>query len=263
MGGKDINRHGPTRRSVVSTALVALAASASPLGGRAFAETTLQKIKRTGVMTVGTSAAYAPFEYIADGKIIGYDVDLANAVAKRMNVEIKWQEIDFKGIVAALKSDRVDALFTGLTKTKQREEQIDFSDAYYDAGIGAAKHVGVAIAEPNDLNGKIVGVQIGTSGQVFIRENVPGIKEMKTYDTILLALKDLANKRVDAVVNPLPSIRYNMKGLPGLEVTRVWHTLVIAVGLRKGDDDLKAEINKHLAALKGEGFLDTLDKKWF
>lgn len=251
------------RRTILAVSLVAFALSVLPWGARAWAETTLQKIKRTGVMTIGTSAAYAPFEYIADGKIIGYDVDLAEAVAKRMNVKIQWQEIDFKGIVAALKSGRVDTLFTGLTKTKEREEQIGFSDPYYDAGIGAAKRAGEAIAEPQDLNGKVVGVQIGTSGQAFVRDNVPGIKEMKTYDTILLALKDLTNKRVDAVVNPLPSIRYNMKGLPGLEVTKVWRTAVIAVGIRKGDDDLKAEINKQLAALKKEGVLDALDKKWF
>jgi polar amino acid transport system substrate-binding protein len=251
------------RRTVLSAALIALIGATLQMSGSASAETTLEKIKRTGVMTVGTSAAYAPFEYIANGKTIGYDVDLAEAVAKRMNVKIEWQEIDFKGIVAALKSGRVDALFTGLTKTKQREEQIGFSDSYYDAGIGAAKLPGVSIAKPEDLNGKIVGVQIGTSGQAFIRENVPGIKEMKTYDTILLALKDLANKRVDAVVNPLPSIRYNMKGLPGMEVTGVWRTAVIAVGLRKEDDDLKVEINKHLAQLKQEGFLEALDKKWF
>ncbi len=263
MNSKDVVSRMHTRRSIVSTALASVAASALPFGRRALAETTLEKIKRTGVMTVGTSAAYAPFEYIADGKIVGYDVDLAEAVAKRMNVKVEWQEIDFKGIVAALKSSRVDVLFTGLTKTKEREEQISFSDPYYDAGIGAAKPAGSPIANPDDLNGKVVGVQIGTSGQMFVRENVPGIKEMKTYDTILLALKDLANKRVDAVVNPLPSIRYNMKGLPGLEVTKVWRTAVIAVGIRKEDEDFKAEINKQLAALKQEGFLDSLDKKWF
>jgi ABC-type amino acid transport substrate-binding protein len=260
---KPAARRAKIRRSILSISLVVLATVTFSWGTTASAETTLQKIKRTGVMTVGTSAAYAPFEYIADGKITGYDVDLAEAVAKRMNVKIQWQEIDFKGIVAALKSGRVDVLFTGLTKTKLREEQIDFSDPYYDAGIGAAKPVGAAIAEPNDLTGKIVGVQIGTSGQAFVREHVPGIQEMKTYDTILLALKDLANKRVDAVVNPLPSIRYNMKGMAGLDVTKVWSTAVIAVGIRKGDDDLKAEINKQLGALKQDGFLTVLDKKWF
>ena len=79
-----------------------------------------------------------------------------------------------------------------------------------------------------------------------MRDNIPDIKEMKTYDTILLALKDLSNKRLDAVVNPLPSIRYNMKAAPGLELTTVWRTAVIGVGIRKEDEDLIAEVNKHL-----------------
>lgn len=262
---KDNNmRTGAIRRAFLTTAGLLITVAVLSWGGPASAETTLQKIKRTGTITLGTSAAYAPFEYVVNGKTVGYDIDLADEIAKRMNVKIQWQEIDFKGIVAALKSGRVDALFTGLTRTKQREEQIGFSDSYYDAGIGAAKPKGVAIAEPQDLNGKVVGVQIGTSGQVFVRENIPGVKEVKTYDTILLALKDLENKRVDAVVNPLPSIRYNMKGLSdGLELTKVWRTAVIAVGIRKEDDDLRVEINKHLADLKKEGFLDKLDKKWF
>jgi ABC-type amino acid transport substrate-binding protein len=262
MGNEDSINRIHTRRTIISTALVAVAGSTLPFGGQAFAETTLQKIKRTGVMTVGASAAYAPFEYIADGKIIGYDVDLGNAVAKRMNVKAEWQDIDFKGLVAALKSGRVDVLFSAVTETKEREEQIGFSDPYYDAGIGAAKPAGSPIAKPEDLDGKVVGVQLGSSGEIFVR-NLPGVKEVKTYDSILLALKDLENKRIDAVVNPLPSIRYNMKGLPGIEVTKVWRSAVVAVGIRKGDDDFRTEINSQLAALKQEGFLDSLDKKWF
>ena len=118
MGKKDIISRIHTRRNIISTALVAVAGSALPFGGRAFAETTLQKIKRTGIMTVGTSAAYAPFEYVADGKIIGYDVDLGEAVAKRMNVKAEWQDIDFKGIVAALKSGRVACFSPRLPKPR-------------------------------------------------------------------------------------------------------------------------------------------------
>ena len=109
-------------------------------------KTTLEKIKSSGTITIGTSAAYAPFEFIADGKLVGYDIDLANEIAKRMGVKIAWQEIDCQGIVAARKSKRVDALFTGLTKTKEREEQIGFSNSYYDAGIGAAKPIGSPMA---------------------------------------------------------------------------------------------------------------------
>ena len=110
-----------------------------------------------------------------------------------------------------------------------------------------------------------MGVQIGTSGQRYVKgdlKNVP-VKEIKTYDTILLALKDLENGRVDAVVNPLPSIAYNLKGLKGLEVTDVWTNRVVGINTRKEDTALMAEINKHIADLKKEGFLDKLTQKWF
>jgi polar amino acid transport system substrate-binding protein len=229
----------------------------------ASAQSTLDKIKKAGVMVVGTSAAYAPFEYHEAGKLAGFDIDMGEEIARRMGVKIQWVEIDFKGIIAALRSKRVDLLITALTKTPERAQQIAFSMPYYNAGIGAAMKVGQPIAKPADLDGKIVGVQIGTSGERFVRDQVKGVKEVKSYDTILLALKDLEIGRVEAVVNPLPSIKYNMKGLKGLKVTGVWVDSDVGINTRKEDTALMAEINKQLADLKKEGFLDKLDKKWF
>jgi ABC-type amino acid transport substrate-binding protein len=229
----------------------------------ASAQDTLDKIKKDGVMVIGTSAAYAPFEYREAGKLVGFDIDMGEEIARRLGVKTEWVEIDFKGIVAGLRSKRVDLLITALTKTPERAEQIEFSMPYYNAGIGAAKKSGQQIDKPEDLNGKIVGVQIGTSGERFVREQIKGVKEVKTYDTILLALKDLEIGRVDAVVNPLPSIKYNMKGLKGIEVTGVWVDSDVGINTRKEDTALMAEINKQLADLKKEGFLDKLDKKWF
>jgi ABC-type amino acid transport substrate-binding protein len=212
-----------TRRIFIAATL------ASALGAALFAaavtpaaaQSTLDKIKKSGEMVVGTSASYPPFEYHQGSDIVGFDIDMGNEIARRMGVKIKWVEIDFKGIIAALKSKRVDLLITALTETPQRAGQISFSQPYFDAGIGAAKPKGSAIAEPKDLNGKTVGVQIGTSGEHFVRDNIKGVKEIKTYDTILLALKDLENGRVDAVVNPLPFIKYNLRGTKGLDVTKV------------------------------------------
>jgi len=229
----------------------------------ASAQDTLDKIKKAGVMVVGTSAAYAPFEYREAGKLVGFDVDMGEEIARRMGVKIQWVEIDFKGIVAGLRSKRVDLLITALTKTPERAEQIEFSMPYYNAGVGAAKKAGQPIARPADLDGKIVGVQIGTSGERFVRGQLKGVKEVKSYDTILLALKDLEIGRVEAVVNPLPSIKYNMKGLKGIEVTGIWVDSDVGINTRKEDAALMAELNKHLADLKKEGFLDTLDRKWF
>ncbi len=263
---KDINHTRPRRRFLAAAMTATLGCVATALvANPASAQDTLAKVKKSGEMVVGTSAAYAPFEYRKDGNLVGFDIDLGQEVAKRMGVKIKWVEIDFKGIIAGLKSKRVDALITAMTKTPERAKQIDFSLPYFDAGVGAARPKGSSIAKPADLKGKVVGVQIGTSGERYVKGDLKnvGIKEIKTYDTILLALKDLENGRVDAVVNPLPSIKYNLKGLKGLDVTDVWVSRVVGINTRKEDADLLAQINKHLADLKKEGYLDKLTQKWF
>jgi polar amino acid transport system substrate-binding protein len=263
---KSIDHIFPRRRLLTAVLAAALGfGAAMTAGGPAIAQDTLAKIKKSGEMVVGTSAAYAPFEFRKAGNLVGFDIDLGEEIAKRMGVKVKWVEIDFKGIIAGLKSKRADVLITAMTKTPGRAEQVAFSIPYYDAGIGAAKPKGSTISKPQDLAGKTVGVQIGTSGQRYVKgdlKNVP-VKEIKTYDTILLALKDLENGRVDAVVNPLPSIAYNLKGLKGLEVTDVWTNRVVGINTRKEDTALMAEINKHIADLKKEGFLDKLNSKWF
>lgn len=227
------------------------------------AETTLEKAKKAGVLTVGTSAAYAPFEFRQGGELVGFDIDLGQEMAKRMGLEIKWVEIDFKGIIAALKSGRVDMLITAMTKTPERAKQIDFSEPYFDAGIVAAVPEGSKIKKPEDLEGMIVGVQLGTSGERYVRNNLSGLKEIKTYDTILLALKDLEAGRVQAVVNPGPAIRYNARSLKNIQVTDPWVSRSVGINTRKEDKDLMQTVNKHLTELKNEGFLKALEKKWF
>jgi len=247
---------------VLSTCVAALVASIL-VTKPAAAQDTLDKIKKAGVMVVGTSAAYAPFEYREAGKLVGFDIDMGEEIARRMGVKINWVEIDFKGIIAGLRSNRVDLLITAMTKTPERAQQIEFSEPYYNAGVGAAKKKGSPIAKPADLDGKIVGVQIGSSGERYVRGQLKSVKEVKSYDTILLALKDLEIGRVHAVVNPLPSIRHNMKGLRDIEITEIWSDSTVGMNTRKEDTALMAELNKHLVDLKKEGFLDKLDKKWF
>jgi ABC-type amino acid transport substrate-binding protein len=248
-------------RSFVAT-LVASATIAVGVSSAA-AQGTFEKIRKSGVMVVGTSAAYAPFEYRQAGNLVGFDIDMGEEIAKRMSVKIEWVEIDFKGIIAALRSKRVDLLITAMTKTPERAEQIDFSMSYYNSGEGAAVKNASPIQKPADLAGKVVGVQIGSSGERFVRGQLKDVKEVKSYDTILLALKDLEAGRVDAVVNTLPSIKYTIKGLKDLKTTSPWSFSDVGINTRKEDADLMNELNKHLNALQAEGFLDKLDKKWF
>jgi ABC-type amino acid transport substrate-binding protein len=109
------------------TAATAILAAAPPVN----AQNTLEAIKQKGVLVAGSSAEYPPFEYVADGKLVGYDVDMAEEITRRMGVKVAWEKIDFKGIVAALTAKRVDVLITALTWTPERAERIAFSYQFY------------------------------------------------------------------------------------------------------------------------------------
>jgi len=189
----------------------------------ASAETTLEKIRRTGVMTTANSFEYVPFGYIENGKMTGFDVDLGEELARRMGVKITWEKIDFKGIIAALTSNRVDLLITAMTHSPERAERIDFSRPYFDGGIGAAYRAGAPITKPEHLEGKIIGVQIGSAGAAWTRDRYAAkAKEVKTYDTLFLALKDLESGRVETVVSALPSVRYSVKKLKDIAYSEPW-----------------------------------------
>ncbi len=230
----------------------------------AAAQSTLAAVKQKGVLVAGSSAEYPPFEYVADGKLVGYDVDMAEEITRRMGVKVAWEKVDFKGIVAALTAKRVDVLITALTWTPERAERIAFSDPYFDAGIGAITQQSSSIRKVEDLADRKVGVQLGSSGERYVRETVGSkVGQLLTYDSITLAINDLKNGRVEAVVNPLPVLRYAIRNDFGFRYTPVWDTRVVGINTRLEDKELLAEINRHLHELKSEGFLAKLETKWF
>jgi len=230
----------------------------------ASAETTLEKIRRTGVMATANSFEYVPFGYIESGKMTGFDVDLGEELARRMGVKITWEKIDFKGIIAALTSGRVDLLITAMTYSPERAERIDFSRPYFDGGIGAAYRTGAPVTKPEQLEGKIIGVQIGSAGAAWTRDRYAAkAKEVKTYDTLFLALKDLESGRVETVVSALPSVRHSVKKLKDVAFSEPWDHRDVGINTRKEDKDLLAEINKHMAAMEADGTMKKLVDKWF
>ena len=247
-----------------STIVGLFALSALGFSFASAAADTLAAIKEKGVMTVGNSGSYPPFEFVADGKLTGFDVDLANELGRRMGVKIEWTMVDFKGIVASLIAKRTDILITALTRTPDRAKQILFSEPYYNAGIGAAVLVNSGIKTPEDLKGKTVGLQIGSSGERYAKSELKDyVTSTKGYDDFVLAVNDLKNKRVDAVINPLPTLRYNTKNDPSITITETWNQSDVGINARLEDAALMEEINKNLAAMKADGFLAALDKKWF
>jgi ABC-type amino acid transport substrate-binding protein len=229
----------------------------------ASAETTLEKIKRTGVMKSANTFSYPPFGFIEDGKQVGFDVDLGNDIARRMGVKLVFEAIDFRGIIAALTSGRVDLLITGMVYTADRAERIAFSEAYFDGGVAAAFRPEKPLSKPDDIVGKRIGVELGSAGDRFVREKYESRVEIKTYDTVFLALKDLENGRLDGFVGSIAPMRYIMRNMPSIKATELWDSRIQAANTRKDDKDLMNEINKHLLEMKRDGTYDKLVAKWF
>ncbi|MDX3904843.1 MAG: ABC transporter substrate-binding protein [Pigmentiphaga sp.] len=224
---------------------------------------TLDDIKTKGVVVVANGGAYPPFGFVENGKMVGFDIDLGNEVAKRLGVQAKWEKIDFSGLLPALSSKRVDMLITAMTWTPERAQRITFSTPYYNSGIAGAYKPGNPVKTPADLAGKTVAVQIGSAGERFVRE-LGTAKQVKTYNDFLLAFADVEAGRADVVVNTLPVVRYNaLRRTSGLEVSPTWDKRDVGINTRMEDQRLLQAINAVLADLEREGFLKQLDDKWF
>lgn len=227
------------------------------------AETTLEQIQRTKAMTAGNNFEYPPFSYVEDGKKVGFDVDLGSEIAKRMGVRLEFLQIEFKGLIASLKSKRIDIILSALAYSPERATQISFSEQYFDAGIGAAHRSERPIANPEDLSGLKIGVQSGSVGDMWLRQNHKSLlPNVRYYDTVNLAVKDLEAGRIDAVVHPMPTMRYVARN-PNVRFTSVWDSRKVGINTRLEDTDLLTEINKQLIAVKKDGTYDQLVKKWF
>jgi ABC-type amino acid transport substrate-binding protein len=249
-------------KRVMLSALAVLAALVAAMPC-AVAETTLEKVKSRGELVIGTSGVYPPFEFVADGKLIGFDIDLGGMIAEELGVEAKFIKIEWKGIIAALKSGRSDILITAMTKTPDRAKQIGFSVPYYTTAMAVmVRKENNDIKSRDDLAGKVLGAEQGSRGQHEAKS--VGAKEVKIYDTVMLAFKDLENGRVEAVTEMLPSSMYLIaRQYKGLKVAASYNEGVVGVNTRLEDEDLRAVIDGAIERLKAEGKLRALNEKWF
>ncbi|MBE3552568.1 MAG: basic amino acid ABC transporter substrate-binding protein [Kyrpidia tusciae] len=222
------------------------------------------------VYVVGTDAAYAPFESVnpQTNQIEGFDIDLLNAVAKAAGFQVKFENTPWKGIFQALSIGQRDILISAITITDERKQSMDFSNPYFQAQQMIVVPPGSPIRTLQDLKGKKVGVQTGTTGDEivtdFLGKTDPNIKR---YDTTPLALEDLKNKGVDAVVADngvvLDYIRQNSsKGFEHYTDPK-FPKEYYGIAVKKGNTALLEKINDGLAKVKSDGTYDTIYKQYF
>jgi len=261
------------RRTVLtgagSAALIGLAGTQSARAD------TLEDVKKRGTLVVGMEAAYVPYEFFKDGKIIGYDPDIIELMCATLKVKPQLVDTAWNGIIPALYAKKFDIIVSAMTITKERAEKVLFSMPYADASnVILLRADETKIKTADDLSGKVVGVQIGSAAAGIIQtfaaklkaEGKPGYADVKQYEHYPEAYQDLLNKRVDAVVNSKSTMLVVMKDAPGKfkmigGVSDI--TAYFGMAFRHEDTAFQSFVNQQLAAMKKDGTLAKLQTKWF
>lgn len=236
---------------------------------------TLDDIKKKGEMVVGMEAAYVPYEFFKDGKIVGYDCDIAQKIADKIGVKVSFIDTDWAGIIPALYAHKFDVIMSGMTMTAERNKRISFSMPYGDASVMILLRANEdSIKTATDLSGKTIGTQLGSAPAVVGKQfedklkaaGKPGFADMKLYEHFPEAYLDLTNHRTDAVLNSLSTINVLMKDQPG-KYRMIGGVMDIkayyGLAFRKDDERLTKLANEVLGEMKTSGELTKLQMKWF
>lgn len=217
-------------------------------------------------LSVGVDTAFVPFEFKQGNQYVGFDVDLWNAIAKKMDVDYKLQPMDFSGLIPGLQSRNLDVAMAGITITPVRAQAVDFSAPYYDADLlMAVKSSATGINKFSDLAGKKVGLKQGTSGATYMKANVKA--DYVEFPNIDNAYLDLQAGNIDAVVHDSPNVMYYIKVSGDGKIKAAGeHDSVLpqqyGFALQK-NSPYTAKVNAALAALKADGTYQKIYQKWF
>ncbi|MDJ0337290.1 transporter substrate-binding domain-containing protein [Cryobacterium sp. PH31-O1] len=218
-----------------------------------------------GKFTCAMSGEYRPFNFYDDtNKLVGFDVDICNAIADELDLTAEPVTGAFNSLIAGLKADRYDAVVGSMSSTEERLVEVDFTESYYATGaelfVGTDSDVkGVA-----DLKDATVGVALGTTFEEYAR-TLGGVSEVTTYQADIDALRDLEAGRVDAVITQGFMGRYLAKNAD-LKVDAVGDVLfpdVAAIPVNKNNPELLAAINEALATMHEDGSYAAISIDWF
>jgi len=224
----------------------------------------LEQIKEKGELVIGTSASYPPYEFHKqiDGKdqIVGFDIDIANEIAKDLGVKLVIKDMKFEGLLAALNAGKIDMVIAGMTPTDERKKSVDFSKVYYIATQSAIVKVENAdlFKSTDDLKDNLIGVQKGTIQEEIAKGIVP-VEQIKGLGKVADVVLELKNGKVGAVIVETPVADAYVKNNSDLGVASIDFNTGdsgSAIAMQKGSEDLVKEIDKTLDRLMSEGKID-------
>ncbi|MFA6814816.1 MAG: basic amino acid ABC transporter substrate-binding protein [Lentisphaeria bacterium] len=225
-----------------------------------------KKADNLKVLKIGTEATFAPFEFEENGEYVGYDMDLIRAIAKQMGVKIDITNMGFDGLIPALNAGNIDVAIAGMTITEDRKKHVTFSLPYYQSGLKVTvRKDETQIKGIEDLVGKNIGVQIGTTGAIMAGK-VKDAK-VKNFNANTDAVLELKNGGIDAIIQDLPVMSYFLKSGGGDAYAKLVGKTLSAeeygIVTKKDNTKLAKEISAALTALKANGKYKEIYEKWF
>ena len=236
--------------------VIVLAGMTAVIGG-------CNKKVESSYITMGTNAEFPPFEYREGKKVTGFDTEIAEKVATKMGKTLKITDMSFDGLIPALQGGKVDMIVSGMSVTEERKKNVDFSNGYYTASqVIIVKSDNNVIKGPEQLEGKKIGVQLGTTGDTEASK-IKNVTVNK-YNAGFAAIMDLKSGKIDAVILDYEPANNFVKQNSDIKITANNLTKEeYAIAVAKGNSELLTAVNETLKEMKANGEYDKLVEKYF
>ena len=253
---------GGSSSTASSAAASSVASSAAASSEAASAAATELTTVEAGKLTMATNAAFPPYEMTTDaGEFEGIDIETAQAIADKLGLELQIDDMDFDAALLSVQQGKADIVMAGVTVTDERKAVMDFSDSYATGIQSIIVPEGSDIASPDDLAGKKIGTQRGTTGYIYCSDDF-GDENVVAYDDGLTAVQALNNGQVDAVVIDNAPAQEFVAANPGLKILDTSYAEEdYAIGMAKGSS-LEDAVNAALEELKADGTLQSIVDKY-
>ena len=246
------------KKKMVSLMLcICMAVAVAGCGGKKF-----NNPKKGDELIMATNAYFEPYEYYEGDAVVGIDAEIAQAIADKMGMTLKIEDMEFDSIIAAVNSGKAHIGVAGMTVTEDRLENVDFSDTYATAVQAIIVTGDSEIAGPDDLADKLIGVQQGTTGDIYASDDF-GDENVERYPKGVDAVQALIQGKVDAVIidnEPAKVFVGENEGLKLLDTAYAEEEYAIAV--KKGNTELLDQVNQAIQELKESGKLDEIVAKY-
>ncbi len=217
-------------------------------------------------LTVGANIGNVPWEFQDDtGAMVGFEIDLATEVGKRLGRDVTFENIPFNGLFSAVQSGRINMAMSSITITQKRLAEVSFAQPYYDSDQSLTVTEASGLKGLADMKGKVIGVDTGSTGDIWATEHSAeyGFADIRRFEGLAPAMLDLGNGRIDGYISDIPALQYYVKDKPEFAVVERILTGEQYSMMFAKDDPLASAVSEVLTALKTEGFVAATHKKWF